>query len=290
LTTAQAHALNSAQLIALTTDQIVALETVDIAAMSMAQSVAFATDDLAAMDNAQLDALLSVSPIVLDLNGNGVSTLAAKAGVQFDLAATGKTSQVAWVGQGDGLLVMDRNGDGVIKDGSELFGAATRLANGSRAGNGYNALAEVDSNHDGKISAQDAQFVNLKVWVDRNHDGKTDLGELKGLVDLGITELDLNYASSNRLDHGNAVAMVSSYKTVDGQTHEMADVWFAKSASGPAPKLDELLAAAPVDLVPASPAATHANAAAPQAGTAAAVPPHHVSLDEELLRHLAPLV
>ena len=87
--------------------------------------------------------------------------------------------------------------------------------------------------------------------------------------------------------------MVSSYKTADGQTHEMADVWFAKSAAGnpTVPRLDELLAGAPADLAPVSPvpAATQ-TAAAPQLEPVASPPPHRVGLDEELLRKLAPLV
>lgn len=81
---------------------------------------------------------------------------------------------------------MDRNHDGQINNGTELFGTATQLANGQRAGNGYAALAEMDTNHDGKISAADAGWKDLQVWVDANHDGKVEAGELKTLHQLGI--------------------------------------------------------------------------------------------------------
>ena len=299
LTTAQAHALTTAQIVAFTTDQIQGLTTDDIAAMSSTQIAAFEVADIQAMSTAQISAMVSATPIVLDLSGMGIQTTDAAHGVAFDIAATGQATQVGWVGQGNGLLVMDRNGDGVINNGTELFGVASPLANGQRAGNGYNALADLDTNHDGKIGAHDAHFADLKVWVDANHDGKTDPGELKGLVDLGIVELDLSYTTSNRVDHGNGVAMVSSFKTSDGQHHEMADVWFAKAERAKAiPTLGELLADAHTDLVPAQhatpePAATQIVAAVSQAtaDTVHSSPSlQHVTIEDELVRHQTPLI
>ena len=97
------------------------------------------------------------------------------------------------------------------------------------------------------------QFNKLEVWVDGDGDGKTDAGELRKLADLGITELDLHAQKSSEVDNGNLVGLVSGYKTADGQTHEMADVWFARDRSAPAtatPKLDDLLAAAPTTQLP----------------------------------------
>ena len=243
------------------------------------------------MSTDQYAALQALSPIVLDLNGDGVHTLSASQGVNFDLSATGKADKVGWVGGGDGLLVRDVNHDGVINNGSELFGSSTVLADGQRAGDGYNALTALDSNHDHVIDAQDAQFSELKVWIDVNHDGKTDLGELHGLVDLNINRLDLNYSLTDRMDNGNAVALVGSYHTNDGQTHEMADVWFAKDAPAvaAAPKLSELLADAHTDLaahLPAAPGnAPAASAAVPTIEPTGPAPSaHQASFDEELLR------
>jgi hypothetical protein len=196
--------------------------------------VAFTTEQWNVLSNGQADALIATSPVVLDLDGNGVHTLSASQGVHFDLNATGQTSAAGWVSKTDGLLVLDRNGDGVINDGSELFGSATRLANGNRAGDGYTAMAAMDTNHDGKLTAADKQFAEMKVWVDANSDGKSTAGELHSLKDLGIIELDLGATKGTALDNGNLLGLVSSYKTADGKSHDMADVWFSKDTSGAA--------------------------------------------------------
>src|SRR5690606_8023633 len=162
----------------------------------------------------------------------GIQTLSASHGVTFDLNATGNASTArGWVGAGDGLLVMDRNKDGIINDGTELFGGATRLANGQRAGDGFTAMRAEDTNGDGKLTAEDASFADLKVWVDRNSNGITDEGELLDLSSLGIIELNLGAVAGTTMDNGNMLGLVADYKTADGATHEMADVWFAKDAS-----------------------------------------------------------
>jgi hypothetical protein len=89
-------------------------------------------------------------------------------------------------------------------------------------------LAE-DSNHDGKLSQADAAWNQLRVWVDADSDGSTDAGELLTLDQLGIVDLDLNAQRGTEMDNGNLLGLVSSYTTQDGQTHDMADVWFAKA-------------------------------------------------------------
>jgi hypothetical protein len=229
LTTVQMPAFSTDQLHAFTTDQVMAFETADLHAMTMAQSAhAFTSDQFGVLSNAQLEALPSASPLMLDLNGDGVHTLSASQGVNFDLNATGHSSTVGWAGKNDGLLVLDRNGDGVINDGRELFGSATHTAGGAKAGDGFTALSALDTNHDGKITAADQQFAELKVWVDTNSDGKSTAAELHALKDLGIIELNLAATNSTAMDNGNLLGLVSSYKTADGKSHQMADVWFAK--------------------------------------------------------------
>jgi hypothetical protein len=166
------------------------------------------------------------TPIVLDLNGDGVHTLAMAAGVQFDLLANGSKVQTGWVGSGDGLLALDRNHDGSIGDGSELFGSSTLLANGQRASDGYAALGELDANHDGVISSADAAFGDLRVWVDGNADGVSAAGELRTLADLGITEISVNATAGDSVDNGNILGLTSSFRTADGSSHAAADVWF----------------------------------------------------------------
>jgi hypothetical protein len=224
------------------------------------------------MSTTQINALQSMTPIVLDLDGNGIQTTEAAHGVQFDLAGNGVKQQFGWVGGKDGLLAIDLNGDGKINDGRELFGAGTVLANGQRAGNGYAALAEQDTNHDGKITAADANFSKLKVWVDANHDGKTDAGELKGLVELGVAEISLNFNVGSKVDHGNLQGLVGTWTGTDGTKHEAADVWFTKASTTNAPpKLGDLLAEAPAEML----------GSAPGGGTVPPAPaPAHAAKDE----------
>jgi hypothetical protein len=292
LTTDQVLGFGTSQIQAFTTAQIDVFETDDLKAMTATQVAAFTSTQLNAMDTSQIDALVAVSPIVLDLDGDGVSTFAASEGVNFDLLAIGQQARVGWVGGGDGLLAMDRNGDGVINDGSELFGVGTRLASGERAGHGYQALAELDSHRDGRIDARDERFADLRLWIDKNRDAKTDTGELLGLVDLGIVELNLDYALSDRMDNGNLVGMISDYTTADGQKREMADVWFAKDTSAGTPPLSELLAdaAEPLPGAAEAPSAKPAPAVAqsPVVVGSSGVPGAPSAEDE--LRQQGPLV
>jgi len=135
--------------------------------------------------------------------------------------------QTGWVGSGDGLLVLDRNSDGTINDGSELFGTSTVLADGSKAVDGYQALAQLDTNHDGVISSADEKFSQLGVWVDGNADGQTGVGEVKSLTELNIAQLSLKAQVTTDMNNGNLVGLTSSYQTTDGVVHTAADVWFA---------------------------------------------------------------
>jgi hypothetical protein len=185
--------------------------------------------------------------------------------VNFDLFADGQSVNAGWVSSGDGLLVMDRNGDGAINDGSELFGSSTTLASGQKAADGYVALRELDSNADGVISSDDALFAELRVWVDSNTDGVSTEGELKTLTSLGITSINTQATADISLDNGNVIGLTSSYETSDGKTHEAADVWFATdrvaSSSTEAAAVDSAIAAlanssalaetAPAEAVPA---------------------------------------
>ena len=114
---------------------------------------------------------------------------------------------------GNGLLVNDRNHDGIIP-AAEMYGTGTLAANGTRAGtragNCYAALALEDSNGDGRIGAGDAHWKELPVWVDVNHDGKVDKGELLTLDSLGIVSLGLHDKAAAKVDHGNVIGLVAS--------------------------------------------------------------------------------
>ena len=171
------------------------------------------------------------TPIILDLDGDGVETTGVKAGAYFDHAGDGFAEQTGWVGADDGLLVYDRNGNGTIDSGAELFGNNTMLANGSKAANGFEALKELDSNHDGKIDAQDAAFASLRVWKDADGDGYTSDGELLTLAEAGVQSINTGYSNSTLVDvNGNAHKQTGSYTTINGQTNSATDVWFKTDA------------------------------------------------------------
>ena len=135
------------------------------------------------------------------------------------------------MGSGDGLLARDLDGDGQIDDGSELFGEATVLADGSRAKDGFEALASLDANRDGVVDAKDAGFASLKIWSDADADGYTDAGELKSLSELGITSVRVDAKSTSVFDNGNFLGLSASYERADGTQGEVADVWFRVSSA-----------------------------------------------------------
>lgn len=166
------------------------------------------------------------SPIILDLDGDGVETTSIGHGTYFDHSADGFAEKTAWVGKDDGLLVWDRNNNGQIDSGRELFGSETLLANGKQAANGFAALAELDSNGDGVIDANDTAFAELRVWKDANGDGRTDAGELLTLAQAGVQSIDVAYKNSTLVDtQGNAHKQVGSYTGVDGEKRAATDVW-----------------------------------------------------------------
>lgn len=165
------------------------------------------------------------SPLVLDLNGDGVQTTDTAQGVQFDLSNSGTAEQSSWVDKHDGLLAIDLNGDGKVNNGAELFGNNTQLGNGSLAVDGWAALAGMDSNLDGKIDAKDANFDKLRLWVDADTDGVTDAGELKTLLEADVVSIDLNHNNSVTQQNGNVLQGVSKYTTASGETRDVVDVW-----------------------------------------------------------------
>ncbi len=127
------------------------------------------------------------SPLVLDLDGDGVEA----GGVAFfDHGGDGFAELTRWAGADDGMLVWDRNGDGVINDGSELFGNNTALANGKKAAHGFAALAQLDGNGDGLVDSRDSGWSDLRVmrWTDANNNGVKDSGE-ESLVSLAFLSL-----------------------------------------------------------------------------------------------------
>ena len=168
------------------------------------------------------------SPIILDLDGDGVETVSRDAGIHFDHNKNGFAELTGWVGTDDGLLVWDRDGNGFIDNGEELFGNNTALTSGGSAANGFVALAQLDNNADGVINANDAAWASLRVWQDTDQNGVTGDGELLTLDEAGVAALNLGYTNSTHIDAaGNAHKQVGSFVRTDGTTGVATDVWFA---------------------------------------------------------------
>ncbi|MEA1063899.1 hypothetical protein [Erwinia sp. HR93] len=167
----------------------------------------------------------AVSPLIVDLDGDGVET--SETTTWFDHDGNGYAQQTGWVGRDDGLLVLDKNQNGLIDDGSELFGNNTRLSDGELAENGFLALADYDSNGDGVIDINDEIFTRLKIWQDRNGDGITDEGELITLEQAGIKAINLDWRDTDIVDAaGNHHRQQGGYIKTDGTTGAISDVWF----------------------------------------------------------------
>jgi Ca2+-binding RTX toxin-like protein len=166
-------------------------------------------------------------PLILDLNGNGIETVAANLAspILFDHEGDSIKSGTGWIAPSDGFLALDRNGNGAIDNGSELFGNSTSLVAGAAAADGFAALAQEDTNADGVVNALDANFTNLRVWQDLNQDGMSQQGELKTLAELGIVGINVAKTENSRmLPGGNEIADLGSFTRTDGTTSVMADV------------------------------------------------------------------
>ena len=165
-------------------------------------------------------------PIILDLNKDGTYSGSLEDGVHFDYDGDGFAEKTAWAAQGDGVLVRDINGNGIIDNGSELFGDKTMLSDGTTATGGLQALSDLDTNGDGILNSEDAAFGELKVWIDANRDGITQTEELHTLDELDITGILLNRIGGVTGENGNIISGYAEVQTGSGDSLYLAELNF----------------------------------------------------------------
>jgi len=194
----------------------------DATATAQAQSFSFSVQmefrfEFSAQIQVEAAAIQQGDPLVLDLDDDGIELTSHTNGARFDLLGNGTPVNTAFVTGGDAFLAIDRNGNGAIDSGKELFGEQHGAAHG------FAELAKLDSNGDGLINRLDRDFGRLLLFRD-NGNGRTEDGELISLKDAGIAELSLRYRNvAQRAAGGNTLAQIASFHRHDGSVGRAAD-------------------------------------------------------------------
>lgn len=176
----------------------------------------------------QPDGSTNCTPILINLTNEPWELTGLDDPVLFDMGGRGHPVLVGWTSRNAQIafLALDRNRNGIIDSGAELFGNATRLRNGDFAPNGFLALAEFDENRDGRIDGSDGVWNDLLLWTDSDHNGLTGLGEVQNLSGSAVHAISLTAHWTGRRDqHGNMFSYKGS-ADFGGAVRPIYDVWF----------------------------------------------------------------
>ncbi len=175
-------------------------------------------------------------PLIIDLGEKGIKLHNVKNGVYFDLDNNGFAERTAWIDTEDGFLALDRNENGKIDNGGELFGDQVVLQDGSISTSGFEALGELDENHDKVIDSEDSAFTSLLVWIDSDHNGKSKADELQALDKLGIISISLEHEENNVVDEETGARIAESAKVIiqkagNKKVTKISEFWFPVNSS-----------------------------------------------------------
>uniref|UniRef100_B0SXS4 Outer membrane adhesin like protein n=1 Tax=Caulobacter sp. (strain K31) TaxID=366602 RepID=B0SXS4_CAUSK len=191
-----------------------------------------------------------IAPLVLDLGDDGISLVdLAHSPVVFDQDADGVVNHTGWVGPGDGLLVLDRNHNGLIDDGSEISFSTDE----EDAVSDLEGLRAYDSNANGFFDSQDDQFSAFKVWLDADSDGVSQTGELRSLAELGITAINLTLTLNPNADPGadeNHLYGTTQFVRADGTSGQLGDVMLAYQSAPKVTLISSTSSSSETDLLP----------------------------------------
>ena len=168
----------------------------------------------------QVNGMYHYSPVVFDLDGDGVELVGLDAGVGFDWDLDGEAESTGWVGEDDGFLVYDYNQDRVITKANEL---ALKEYNPD-ANTDLEGLLAFDTNNDGLFDAKDEEWEAFGIWQDKNSNGVTDDGEYSTLDELHIASVDLQSDDNFREVDGSVIYGETTYETTDGRVGIVGDV------------------------------------------------------------------
>jgi hypothetical protein len=176
-------------------------------------------------DTVCVDGLCSyATPILIDVDGDGFNMTNKAGGVEFDFDGNGERQRLPWTAadSDDAWLVMDRNHNGQIDSGREMFGNVSPQPKVTEDKNGFISLAEFDKfklggNGDGVISDRDYFFRSLRLWTDANHNGISEANELRTLDQMRVDVVELDYKVSSRSDrNGNLFRYRAKVKDANG--------------------------------------------------------------------------